>query len=278
MQILNLKNGFEPFGPGTVTLVLSSVFSGGEINIRLDGEINTEVLISTRVNNSNDLMELLMATDALREIGAQKIHLFMPYLPYARQDRVCRGGEAFSLRVFARIINLQNYASMRVFEAHSDVASKYIDRFESIDNREFVRAILADKHDFWILYPDKGAFARYAHIFEEIGIGGLLCVCGKERSQDGAINATTIPIEDFGGKDVYMIDDICDGGRTFVALAKQLKERNVDTINLIVSHGIFSYGEQPLKAGGVDHIYTTDSFKDIDSSYITQVKLCDILM
>ena len=78
-------------------------------------------------------------------------------------------------------------------------------------------------------------------------------------------------------EDAYIIDDICDGGRTFIALAEEIRKRNVGKINLIVSHGILSYGEEPLRAGGIDHIYTTDSVRVIDSPYVTQITLRDIL-
>ena len=75
------------------------------------------------------------------------------------------------------------------------------------------------------------------------------------------------------GDNVYIVDDICDGGRTFIALASEIRARNAGAVYLIVSHGIFSYGEEPLRRGGIDHVYTTDSFKAITSPYITQVQL-----
>lgn len=80
---------------------------------------------------------------------------------------------------------------------------------------------------------------------------------------------------DLQGKDLYIVDDICDGGGTFTILSKELKKRNCGKVNLIVSHGIFSKGEAPLKEN-IDAVYTTDSFKDINSEYIKQIKLVDV--
>lgn len=277
MDILNPKTGFAPLGAGTIELKKSSVWAGGEGHVQI-GDCNAaEVIIATRINSSVDLMELLLVTDALREMGTEKIHVFIPYLPYARQDRIMQEGEAFSLRVFADIINAQEYASVSVFDAHSDVGPALIRRCKNISNHAFIGKVLEGKADYWLLSPDSGAFKKVAKLADALGYDGQVALCNKVRIKDGSIASVTITVDDFGGRDVCIIDDICDGGRTFIALAHEIRTRNAGSINLIVSHGIFSYGEEPLKKGGVDHIYTTDSFKDIASDYIIQVKLCDIL-
>lgn len=274
MDILNLTEGFEPLGAGTVSFT-TSIFADGAINFRIVSSVGSEVLITARVNNSDDFMCLIMATDALREMGTTDIYVFLPFLPYARQDRVCRQGEALSLRAFAQLINVQAYKGVYAFEAHSAVASQQIGRFRSISNSKFVIKVLDGRSDVWTLFPDKGAGARYGNVCSLYA--DHLCVCEKVRGDSGAIMETKIPVEDFLGKDVYMIDDICDGGRTFIAISQEIRKRNVGAINLIVSHGIFSHGEEVLREGGIDHVFTTDSIKVIDSPYITQVKLCDIL-
>lgn len=280
MQILNLKSGFEPLGEATLHLAKSHIFSGGEIDVCLHETacpLDTEVKIVTRVNNSDDREELLMVTDALRDVGYEKIHVFMPYLPYARQDRVIQKGEAFSLRVFADIINAQGYASVTIFDAHSGVGPALIRRCINVSNHAFVGYVLSGKSGFWLLSPDSGAFSKVKKVADAIHYHDPIALCNKVRVLSGEIEEVTVTISDFGGKDVYIIDDICDGGRTFIALATEIRKRNTGAIYLIVSHGIFSYGEEPLKQGGVDHVFTTDSFKAIKSSYITQVRLCDIL-
>ena len=75
-------------------------FSGGERHIQLDGVTSVdiaEVTIQAKVNCSNDLVDLLLVENALRnKYGASlKINLELPYMPYARQDRVCAPGQAF---------------------------------------------------------------------------------------------------------------------------------------------------------------------------------------
>lgn len=276
-QLINLKRGFEPFGSASLELARSKIFSGGEIDVLLRGDVEHEVAITTRVNSSDDLMELFMVTDALRAQGAERIHVFMPYLPYARQDRMMRAGEALSIRVFADLINAQEYASVRVYDAHSDVGPALIRRCVNHTNHTFVSSVLADKSGYVIVSPDAGAFKKVHTVCEAIGYHATPAICTKVRVANGEIEKVAVTLDDFGGKDAYIIDDICDGGRTFIALAAQLKRHGAGSVNLIVSHAILSYGEEPLKQGGVDHIYTTDSFKVIDSPYVTQIPLRTIL-
>ena len=279
MQILNLTNGFAPYGASTRSLA-HHLFSGGEVQIRLEHPSSFSgqpVLITIRINSSDDLMRLLLVTDALREVGAGDVHLFVPYLPYARQDRVVRPGEAFSLRVFADIVNAQGYASVSVFDVHSDVSPALIRRCAVLPNHEFVRTVVSGEEDYWLLSPDAGAFKKINLLADALRYSGEIAVCTKVRVHDGAIGGVTINISDFAGKNVFIVDDICDGGRTFIALAAEIRKRNAGRINLIVSHGIFSYGEGVIREGGIDHVYTTDSFKTVESTFITQVPLCDIL-
>ena len=276
MKILNLTPGFEPFGPSDFNVIKDDTFYGGEINLRIEGELGEEtgILITLRTNSSADVMRLFMATDIMRRKGATHIEVFLPYLPYGRQDRACRVGEAFSLRAFAHLINAQGYGRVYSFEAHSEVATELIDNFCSISIQRLVEHVLGTRRDVYIVYPDKGAQKRYESLTMSYG---EQCLCEKRRDDTGAITEVTVPVEDFGGKDVFIIDDILDGGRTFIEIAKVLKQKNVGSVNLIAAHGLFSYGEQPLKDGGIDHVFVSDSFKVIDSPYVTQVKLCDIL-
>jgi ribose-phosphate pyrophosphokinase len=276
MKILNLTPGFEPFGPSDFTIIKDDTFYGGEINLRIanNPDATQSVLITVRANSSDDLMRLFMATSIVKSMGIEHIEVFLPYLPYGRQDRACRVGEAFSLRAFARLINAQGYGRVYSFEAHSEVATELIDNFCSISIQRLVEYVLGSRKDAWIVYPDKGAQKRYEGLAMNYG---EQCLCEKRRDDTGAIAGVTVPVEDFGGKDIFIIDDIIDGGRTFIEIAKVLKQKNVGSVNLIAAHGLFSYGEQPLKDGGIDHVFVSDSFKVIDSPYVTQVKLCDIL-
>jgi ribose-phosphate pyrophosphokinase len=280
MITINIDPNFQPFGKSAAHDVSRPFPSGAEINVQLDvQELPREVRLTCRLRNSDDIMKLLMTTDACRRLGASDIHLFLPYLPYARQDRVCNDGEALSLKVFADLLNLQNYASVTMFDVHSDVSPMAVLNSRTINNHKFVQQVLQDKHDYVIVSPDAGASKKVSKVALAIGYTERPVQCSKYRVSGGTIESVDISVNDFGGKDVFIIDDICDGGATFTKLATELKKRNAGMVSLIVSHGIFSKGLTVLKEGGLDHVYTTDSFKDQEAvpEFLTEVKLCSIL-
>jgi ribose-phosphate pyrophosphokinase len=277
---INLDKDFAPCGEGNAHDVSRAFPSGVEANFKLSvTNVPKEVLITARISSHADLMRILLATDACRRLGAEDIHLFIPYVPYARQDRVCDQGEAFSLKVFAQILNAQQYKQVMMFDVHSEVAPALINNAVVIRNERFIASVLRDKQNYVIVSPDAGASKKIHHVAHFIGYPDKPVQCSKYRLVGGHIESVDIPCEDFNKRDVYIIDDICDGGATFTKLATLIKARNAGTVNLVVSHGIFSKGLTALKDGGIDHVYTTDAFRfnNDDATFVTEVKLCTIL-
>lgn len=111
-------------------------FPGGEISVKLEDptlEGISFITIEAFLKNSADIMALLMITDAIRRLAPNmRLNLHMPYIPYARQDRVCDRGEALAIKVFADLINAQNYSSVLVWDSHSDVALALLDRCSNL--------------------------------------------------------------------------------------------------------------------------------------------------
>ena len=244
-------------------------FNGGEEYIKVDLVLEKEVIIETILDSSSEIMKLLMLTDALRRKGVEEITLLMPYVPYARQDRVCNAGEALSIKVFADIINNQMYDKVVIFDPHSDVAGALIDNVvivkptDLFDEEVFgLNHVLFDKirlRNITIVSPDAGANKK-CYDFSKT-FGGIPVVrADKIRDvSTGDILETTVYCSNFYGADVLILDDICDGGRTFIELAKVLKTKNVGKIYLYISHGIFSKGLDVFD-GYIDHVTTTNSF------------------
>ena len=277
--VINLDENFKPFGKEFTELEYQkfSFPSGCEPHIKIVEKnwmvANNEVIITTRIKSSEDLMVLLLATDALKRLGFTYIKLFMPYLPFARQDRVMVGGEPLSIKVIANIINSQEYTKVAVYDAHSEVSLALLNNCDPVNNHIFIKQVLDKKEDYYIVSPDAGAYKKIFKAAQFVGYTNDIVLCNKIRDvKTGQILNMTCDVNDLGGKDVYIIDDICDGGGTFIGLADKLKENNAGKVNLIVSHGIFSKGIEVLH--NIDHIYTTDSFSDLEvNKKLTQIKL-----
>ena len=124
--------------------------------------------------------------------------------------------------------------------------------------------------------PDAGALKKVFRIAEFIGYTNDVVIASKHRNlETGKIDFTTVPLDGTNATDDFFIfDDICDGGRTFIEIAKVIKshawpenQQFQGKIYLVVSHGIFSAGFD-LLAEYFDGIYCTNSVKDIQDGTI----------
>lgn len=275
MELINLDKDFKPFGEG-IEFQKFDFPSGCEPHIKLPSIKSKRIKITCRIQSANDLLLLLLTTDALKRSGVKKLECFIPYLPFARQDRVMVKGEPLSVKVIADLLNTQGFEKIQIYDVHSEVSLALLDNSEAIDNHSFVSEVLEGKSDYLIVSPDTGAYKKIFKVCQYLKYQYEIIMCNKIRDvTNGVIRSLTVSHEDLHGKDCYIIDDICDGGGTFTLLADELKKRNCGKVNLIVSHGIFSKGIDAL--ANVDHIYTTNSFKDLESNNkLTQIKLCNI--
>lgn len=126
-----------------------------------------------------------------------------------------------------------------------------------------------------LVSPDAGASKKIYKLAEQIGYKGDIITCSKDRDKNGKLTQCNVPFESkYYEKDLIIIDDIADGAGTFINIAKTIKEKNIlfkGKIYLIVTHGIFSKGFDEL-AKYFDGIYTTNSYKNINSEDFTSLK------
>ncbi|MCK8480434.1 ribose-phosphate diphosphokinase [Psychroserpens algicola] len=278
-MILNLDPSFQPLGQEHTIQFKSFTFSGGEPHIKILSNLNDidEVSVTTRIQSFNDMGLLVIAIDALRRMAIKRIHLLLPYMPAARQDRVMITGESLSVKVYADIINSLNLESVTIFDPHSEVAPALLNNCKVISNFKFIEQVIKDINSEVILIsPDGGALKKIYKVSEFLG--GLSVVeCSKKRNvKNGKLEGFKVYEDDLSGKDCLIVDDICDGGGTFIGLAEELKTKNAGRLYLVVSHGIFSKGVSVLNKYFTT-MYTTDSFKDLQEDGIVQITLKELL-
>lgn len=235
-------------------------FGAGENHVQLQVSPAKRVTIYFGYRGDHSMIQLLLLTDALRRSGAEQIDLLLPYMPGARQDRVCNVGEALSVKVYASLINQQQYASVSVFDPHSDVTAALLDRVQVIDNHSFVAAIAAQlTGELVLVSPDAGANKKVFGLAKALK-GMPVIRADKHRDVvNGHIIATEVFCDDLSGKTCLIVDDICAGGRTFIELAIKLKQKGAKSIILIVSHYEDKANELALRDAGIDRLFCTDS-------------------
>ncbi|MEO5893576.1 MAG: ribose-phosphate diphosphokinase [Ferruginibacter sp.] len=250
------------------------VFPDGQPHIKIDVEstdgLNREepLKVISRISNSNDLVMLLLVKNTLDYLEFQQIELQVAYLMTARMDRVMLDGEPFSLKVIAAILNQANFKKVMIFDPHSEVSTALLDRSYSITNHLFVKDCLDDyftKNEaasYCLVSPDGGALKKIHKLAQQLNITGVV-ECMKERDlKTGQLTNFKVFGENLQGKTCFIIDDICDGGGTFIGLAVELKKLGAKKIILVISHGIFSRG---FELKNVDEIYTTNSYQELSA-------------
>jgi ribose-phosphate pyrophosphokinase len=257
----------------------SSVFPGGEPHIRILEEIvsDDEVLVTHRINSFNDLGLLLIAIDALRRMRIKAVRAVIPYFPAARQDRVMTRGEALTSKVYAELINDLGLDEVVIFDPHSEVVPALLDHCTVLQNHGFIAQVRKRLPTPPLLVsPDAGALKKIHGLAKTLGDMRVL-ECGKNRDVcTGALSGFTVPNVDLGGQPCLIVDDICDGGGTFLGLADALRLQNSGPLYLAVSHGIFSKGTTALLQK-FDRLFTTDSIRSTEEIGVERIGLADFI-
>lgn len=260
------------------------LFPDGQQQLRFEGlqiglikgytnpNFDYQITIKARLNNFKDLELICCAVASLQELGITKIHLATPYFLGSRSDRKFEEGSNNYLKtVICPIINSLDFKSVTVLDPHSDVLEACLNNFRKINNFSLIDDALSyligeDEEDQIVLVsPDAGAYKKVFDVAKEFGINNVITATKVRDLSTGQIVKTELPsISQYGENHKFVIvDDICDGGRTFIELAKEIRKHNaISEIHLVVTHGIFSSGYAEL-GNYFTNIFTTNSVKDI---------------
>ncbi len=250
------------------------IFPGGEPHVKLFEQIPQgtnlkECNISIRLNSFLDVGKLLSVHNAIINAGGSIKTLVIPYFPGARQDKRCLG-EAFTIQIYADLINRLKTKNVIIFDPHSEVTPSLINNIRVIPQKNIWKSWIQKQMNSSVLpvvliSPDKGASEKTKLLAKQEDI----VQCSKKRdSSSGKLSNFKVHIDSLNGKHGIIVDDICDGGGTFLGLAKELRKKGILKLTLCVTHGIFSKGIQKLLQH-YDEIITTNS---ISSEYQKPIK------
>ena len=239
------------------------------------------VKIHSHLNSFRDLELIICAKKILDNLGTPQVVLHVPYFLGARSDRRFEEGTVHYLKeVICPIINSLKFAAVVVLDPHSDVLEACLDNMVKVDNHLIVKYALTaidNKNDardrICLVSPDAGAYKKIFDVAKKFEINNIITATKVRDLKTGKILHTEVPLQEaMWYKDVkfVIVDDICDGGRTFTEIAKAIRDQLLNAkIYLIVTHGIFSAGEEPLKEY-FEHVYTTNSVKEGESDFVTR--------
>ncbi len=232
-------------------------FPDDEKYIRIIDDIGPEAVIVQSTTTDSDLIVLLQLIDACS--SAERIHVVIPYMGYARQDKIFNQGEALSARAVARTIEADNVITVNI---HEDSILNYF-RCNSVNINaaplmgRFVSAM--DLHDPVILAPDKSAKELAASAAKEMGIE-------YDHLEKKRISGDTVEVSpknlDARGRDVVILDDIISTGGTMAEAVRMLREQGALDVYVACIHPVLAGSAvNKLYHSGVKDIIATDTIE-----------------
>ena len=246
----------ERFGP----LEFMS-FPGGERHVRLPVAapgwagacVHADWTIEARIYTPADIMDLLLTHDAVKRAlpAGARLSLVLPYVPYARQDRVAVAGEPLSIKVFCSLINSMGFSSVEIWDPHSDVTPALLDNVVVAPTPQLMINAMAPSGNASLLRtcafvaPDAGARKRVSELAKHFKTEVVFADKVRDPvtgNLSGAEVRGALP-----DRPLLIVDDICDGGGTFIQLAQVLREKTSQPLYLYVTHGLFTKGIEVLQ-------------------------------
>lgn len=229
-----------------------------------------------------EFMAAMFFVDAYAERGHETPELILPFVPGARQDRMNDEGDyLFTAKSIAKEINARRFPMVAVLDPHSEVIAGLIDRCSVVHAAHCYASRVAPVDDEKVRYaavvsPDAGGEKRAAGVAKLLGVP--LVHAWKSRDvATGAITGFGMEASALAGANVLVVDDICDGGGTFLGLSRVLREHLIRA-DLYVTHGLFSKGIAPLKTC-YSKITCTDSVAaSVDLPGLDVIPVCERLL
>ena len=273
--------------------ILDEVFNGSHINPinQLEYEIesypdNTKYVIVKKITNNltfkinsyEDLWILNQIHDVVKSKG-RYVTVTIPNLIDAQADRRFNSDESSGLKLVLEFLKGMENFDYKIFHPHNqEVVEALLDRVEIIDNSRFIDNVLTKlmmtytpseelitsntlEKNLILISSDAGGFKSLMKLADKLAWRGETFSASKSRKYEEGKSKLLQQIDrqDFNGKDILIIDDICVYGGTFKGLAKMLRERNCGKLYLAVSHmTVENLGEDPV-TDYFDMVYTTNS-------------------
>lgn len=242
-----------------------TIFPDSQPHVNIQG-INEadEVKVICSITDPSKLLQLLETANALDNLFAKKKILVIPYLLAARYDRLMVAGDSIDLKVIAELVNTCGFEKVYLYDVHSDAATLLIKNAIAVTNQNLVTEY--NMPDAVLICPDAGAAKKVGKYFTWNSNIKSIVYCSKNRNlSTGELTLEVLEPEECAGKNCIIIDDLCDGGGTFLAIAAQIKPAH---LTLIVTHGIFSKGFEQLEKSFQQIIVSNSLYKTYDSPIV----------
>lgn len=245
-------------------------FADKEIYVEIHENVRGEdvfILQSTSFPANDNLMELLILTDALRRSSARRITAVLPYFGYARQDRRATGRTPISAKLVANLIAEAGVNRVITLDLHAAQIQGFFDiPTDNLYSAPVMKRDIDEHYDtknMMIVSPDVGGVARARAIAQRIGAD--LAIVDKRRPRAGVSEVMNI-IGDVSGQSCLLIDDIVDSGGTLVNAAEALLKAGAKEVSAYITHGVLSGNAcERIGSSSLKELVVTDSIEETEA-------------
>ena len=244
------------------TLPFRKRFPDGELYVRIGGRFEGEdVVLVQSTRRDEEILELFLLEDAVREGGAKSLCLVLPYFGYSRQDRRFFPGEAVSARAMARRLEVDADMVITV-DLHSpfnrDIFTKPM---REVSGVPAIARLLRRRPVDVIVSPDKGAVERCQRMANLLHKPWLSL---QKKRFDSEHVEISLPDDamDLTGKHVAILDDVISTGGTIVESAQLLKKMGAENVIAACTHGLFLKDAFERIKGVASDILSTDTLEN----------------
>ncbi|MFV0481994.1 MAG: ribose-phosphate pyrophosphokinase [Campylobacteraceae bacterium] len=240
-------------------------FSDGEISVQVSESVRGKdvfVIQPTCAPTNDNVMELLILTDALRRSSASSITAIIPYFGYARQDRKAAPRVPITAKLIANMLQAAGVNRVVTIDLHAGQIQGFFDIpvdnlygsvvfYNYIKSKNFKNLIIAS--------PDIGGVARARSFAKKFDAD--IVIVDKRREKANESEVMNI-IGDVAGKDVVLVDDMIDTAGTIVKAAEVLKQKGASSVMACCTHAVLSgpaYERLEKSVGVLDELMVTDT-------------------
>ena len=250
-------------------------FSDLEIFVEIHENVRGEdvfVIQSTSYPANDNLMELLVALDALRRSSARRVTAVIPYYGYARQDRKTGSRTPIPAKLVATLITTAGANRVLTIDLHAGQIQGFFDiPTDNLFAQPVLVKSIAERYNgqpMTIVSPDVGGVVRARALAKRLD--GDLAIIDKRRERAGVSEVMNI-IGDVKGQVCILIDDIVDSGGTLCNAAEALMKAGAKSVSAYITHGVLSGGAVArVEASPLERLVITDSIQATEAVRVSR--------
>ncbi len=247
--------GNAPFG-----IPFTKRFPDGELYVRVGGRLEgDDVVIVQSTRTDEDLVELLLLEDAIREAGAKRTFVVVPYFGYARQDRRFFPGEPVSARALCRHVELDADLVVTVDLHSAQTLSHFTKPAFEASGIPAIARMLRERPIDLLVSPDKGGIERVRRMAQLLDKPWFALEKKRIDSEHVELSLPASLPGPLEAKHTVIIDDVITTGGTIVEAAKLLKKHGVGAISAACTHGLFLRDAFERIKAVTDEVFSTDT-------------------